>query len=101
MLEKLVYMVATLVVVFLILIAFLVCASLDAEAVETPPNPKCYATCYQFESALLVGCYLSEFEGRHLEDMTKRKQAFDKHEASCRTLVKELMGKDSGCKKEE
>jgi hypothetical protein len=101
MLEKITYIAAAIVlaIVILILLVIFSAVDLDVEAADKV-DTKCYATCHQFESALLVGCYLSDFEGRKLVDLEARKKAFDRHETYCRDLAKEQMGKDSGCKEE-
>jgi hypothetical protein len=87
----------TLVIDFLIIIVFLVAICTVGRGDPSPKRDSCYATCYQFESALLVGCYLSDFEGRGEPDRTKRSANFLQHEKYCRKLVKELMGADNGC----
>lgn len=83
-----------------LIIGLLLSAVLTAKA-SVRPQSNCYATCHQFESALLVGCYLSDFEGRYEKDITLRKKNFARHEDFCRALVKELMGADSGCGQKE
>lgn len=76
----------TIIVVFLVAI----CTVGKSEEPKSCPLPKnCYATCRQFESALLVGCYLAD------RDKTK---SHKEHEDFCKKLAKEFMGKDSGCK---
>ena len=65
-------------------------AELGKITTPSKSTPNCYATCHQFESALLVGCYLAD------RDPSKTKK---EHEDYCKKLAKELMGKDSGCKK--
>lgn len=83
-------------VIDFIILAVLLIAICTVGKVAKADNA-CYATCHQFESALLVGCYLSDFEGRKLQDKAARLIAFDRHEKYCRKMVKEIMGKDSGC----
>ena len=80
-----------LIIDMIIIVVFLVAICTVGKAADSCPLSKdCYATCHQFESALLVGCYLAD------RDLSKTKK---EHEDYCKKLAKELMGKDSGCKK--